>query len=96
MVAEHIAGHMAHEGVESRGPEALWRIKANKSMNDFYRSQSAGRLSPKQREQPNICSDYATHLLPIHYCVFSKYSDDLRPEVITGAPDLFVRSWLIR
>ena len=43
MVAEHIAGHMADEGVEAADLKRLWLHQANKSMNDFIGRKVLGR-----------------------------------------------------
>ena len=76
MVAEHIAGHMAHEGVEAADLKRLWLHQANKSMNDFIGRKVLGR-EPEAGEQPNILQDYANTSSAGSIIAFSKYSDDL-------------------
>lgn len=76
MVAEHIAGHMAHEGVEATDLKRLWLHQANKSMNDFIGRKVLGR-EPEAGEQPNILQDYANTSSAGSIIAFSKYSDDL-------------------
>ncbi|WP_448326837.1 beta-ketoacyl-ACP synthase III [Sulfitobacter sp. M13] len=76
MVAEHIAGHLAHEGVEAADLKRLWLHQANKSMNDFIGRKVLGR-EPEAGEQPNILQDYANTSSAGSIIAFSKYSDDL-------------------
>ena len=76
MVAEHIAGHMADEGVEAADLKRLWLHQANKSMNDFIGRKVLGR-APDAGEQPNILQDYANTSSAGSIIAFSKYSDDL-------------------
>jgi beta-ketodecanoyl-[acyl-carrier-protein] synthase len=76
MVAEHIAGHMAHEGVAATDLKRLWLHQANKSMNDFIGRKVLGR-EPEAGEQPNILQDYANTSSAGSIIAFSKYSDDL-------------------
>lgn len=76
MVAEHIAGHMAHEGVEATDLKRLWLHQANKSMNDFIGRKVLGR-EPEAGEQPNILQDYANTSSAGSIIAFSKYSADL-------------------
>ncbi|WP_289085870.1 beta-ketoacyl-ACP synthase III [uncultured Sulfitobacter sp.] len=76
MVAEHIAGHMADEGVEAADLKRLWLHQANKSMNDFIGRKVLGR-APEAGEQPNILQDYANTSSAGSIIAFSKYSDDL-------------------
>ena len=76
MVTEHIAGHMADEGVEAADLKRLWLHQANKSMNDFIGRKVLGR-APEAGEQPNILQDYANTSSAGSIIAFSKYSDDL-------------------
>ena len=76
MVSDHIAGHMAEEGVEAADLKRLWLHQANKSMNDFIGRKVLGR-APEGMEQPNILQDYANTSSAGSIIAFSKYSDDL-------------------
>ncbi|OIQ45242.1 MAG: beta-ketoacyl-ACP synthase III [Roseobacter sp. MedPE-SW] len=76
MVSQHIADHMADEGVEREGLKRLWLHQANKSMNDFIGKKTLGR-TPAADEQPNILQDYANTSSAGSIIAFSKYSEDL-------------------
>ncbi len=76
MVADHIGGHMADEGVEAADLKRLWLHQANKSMNDFIGRKVLGRV-PEAGEQPNILQDYANTSSAGSIIAFSKYSNDL-------------------
>ena len=76
MVSQHIANHMADEGVETDALKRLWLHQANKSMNDFIGKKVLGR-TPKPGEQPNILQDYANTSSAGSIIAFSQYSDDL-------------------
>ncbi|KPD13787.1 beta-ketoacyl-ACP synthase III [Phaeobacter sp. 11ANDIMAR09] len=76
MVSQHIAGHMADEGIESSELKRLWLHQANKSMNDFIGKKVLGR-TPAEGEQPNILQDYANTSSAGSIIAFSKYSADL-------------------
>jgi beta-ketodecanoyl-[acyl-carrier-protein] synthase len=76
MVADHIAGHMADDGVEAVDLKRLWLHQANKSMNDFIGRKVLGR-APEAGEQPNILQDYANTSSAGSIIAFSKYSSDL-------------------
>jgi len=76
MVSQHIAGHMADEGVTAGDLKRLWLHQANKSMNDFIGKKVLGR-TPAPGEQPNILQDYANTSSAGSIIAFSKYSDDL-------------------
>jgi beta-ketodecanoyl-[acyl-carrier-protein] synthase len=76
MVADHIAGHMADDGVEAADLKRLWLHQANKSMNDFIGRKVLGR-APEEGEQPNILQDYANTSSAGSIIAFSKYSSDL-------------------
>ncbi|MCV3270574.1 beta-ketoacyl-ACP synthase III [Roseobacter sinensis] len=78
MVSDHIARHMADEGVEAGDLKRLWLHQANKTMNDFIGKKVLGR-TPEPSEQPNILQDYANTSSAGSIIAFSKYSDDLRP-----------------
>ena len=76
MVSQHIADHMADEGVEREELKRLWLHQANKSMNDFIGKKTLGR-APAADEQPNILQDYANTSSAGSIIAFSKYSEDL-------------------
>ena len=77
MVSEHVANHMAAEGIEAAGLKRIWLHQANKSMNDFIGKKVLGR-TPDKGEQPNILQDYANTSSAGSIIAFSKYSDDLQ------------------
>ena len=77
MVSEHVANHMAAEGIEAAGLKRIWLHQANKSMNDFIGKKVLGR-TPDKGEQPNILQDYANTSSAGSIIAFSKYSDDLK------------------
>ncbi|MEP4036237.1 beta-ketoacyl-ACP synthase III [Pseudophaeobacter sp.] len=76
MVSQHIANHMADEGIQSDDMKRLWLHQANKSMNDFIGKKALGR-TPAEGEQPNILQDYANTSSAGSIIAFSKYSEDL-------------------
>jgi beta-ketodecanoyl-[acyl-carrier-protein] synthase len=76
LVSDHIAGHIAAEGVGADDLRRLWLHQANKSMNDFIGRKVLGRV-PEPGEQPNILQDYANTSSAGSIIAFSKYSDDL-------------------
>ncbi len=76
LVAQHIADHMAAEGIDAQDLKRLWLHQANKSMNDFIGRKVMGRV-PERSEQPNILQDYANTSSAGSIIAFSKYSDDL-------------------
>lgn len=78
MVSQHIANHMADEGIQRDALKRLWLHQANKSMNDFIGKKTLGR-TPAADEQPNILQDYANTSSAGSIIAFSKYSDDLSP-----------------
>lgn len=77
LVSEHIAGHMADNGISSEDLKRVWLHQANKSMNDFIGRKVLGRV-PEPNEQPNILQDYANTSSAGSIIAFSKYSDDLK------------------
>ena len=77
MVSDHIAAHMADEGVEPSDLKRMWLHQANKSMNDFIGRKVLGR-APEPEEQPNILQDYANTSLAGSIIAFSKYSSDMQ------------------
>ncbi len=77
MVSQHIADHMADEGVTAADLSRLWLHQANKTMNDFIGRKVLGR-DPEPGEQPNILQDYANTSSAGSIIAFSKYSNDLR------------------
>ncbi|MEW9919604.1 beta-ketoacyl-ACP synthase III [Marimonas sp. MJW-29] len=76
MVSDHIAQHMADEGVEATDLKRLWLHQANKSMNDFIGRKVLGR-APEPEEQPNILQDYANTSSAGSIIAFSKHSRDM-------------------
>jgi beta-ketodecanoyl-[acyl-carrier-protein] synthase len=76
MVSDHIAAHMAGEGIQASDLKRLWLHQANKSMNDFIGRKVLGR-TPEVGEQPNILQDYANTSSAGSIIAFSKYSSDL-------------------
>ena len=76
MVSEHIAGHMADNGVQAADLKRIWLHQANKSMNDFIGKKVLGR-TPEPGEQPKILQDYANTSSAGSIIAFSKYSSDL-------------------
>ncbi|MFG6560821.1 beta-ketoacyl-ACP synthase III [Sulfitobacter sp. 1A15299] len=76
MVADHIGGHMADNGLESADLKRIWLHQANKSMNDFIGRKVLGR-APEPGEQPNILQDYANTSSAGSIIAFAKNSDDL-------------------
>ncbi len=76
MVSQHIADHMAAEGVAPSDLKRLWLHQANKTMNDFIGKKVLGR-EPEAGEQPNILQDYANTSSAGSIIAFSKYSGDL-------------------
>ncbi len=76
MVSQHIADHMADEGIAAADLRRLWLHQANKTMNDFIGRKVLGR-DPEPGEQPNILQDYANTSSAGSIIAFSKYSSDL-------------------
>jgi beta-ketodecanoyl-[acyl-carrier-protein] synthase len=76
MVSDHIADHMANEGIQATDLKRIWLHQANKSMNDFIGKKVLGRV-PEGDEQPNILQDYANTSSAGSIIAFSKYSSDL-------------------
>jgi len=76
MVSQHIADHMAAEGLDSDDLKRIWLHQANKTMNDFIGKKVLGRI-PEPGEQPNILQDYANTSSAGSIIAFSKYSDDM-------------------
>ena len=77
LVSDHVAAHMADNGVVSDDLKRIWLHQANKSMNDFIGRKVLGRV-PEPGEQPNILQDYANTSSAGSIIAFSKYSDDLK------------------
>ena len=75
MVSQHIADHMADEGIMADDLKRLWLHQANKTMNDYIGKKVLGR-EPKEGEQPNILQDYANTSSAGSVIAFSKYSED--------------------
>ncbi len=78
MVSQHIADHMADEGVAAEDLKRLWLHQANKTMNDFIGRKVLGRV-PDPAEQPNILQDYANTSSAGSIIAFSKHSSDMQP-----------------
>jgi len=76
MVSDHIATHMADNGVVADDLKRVWLHQANKSMNDFIGKKVLGR-TPDAGEQPNILQDYANTSSAGSIIAFSKHSADL-------------------
>ena len=76
MVSQHIADHMADNGIVAGDLKRLWLHQANKTMNDFIGRKVLGR-DPEPGEQPNILQDYANTSSAGSIIAFSKYSDDM-------------------
>ncbi|WP_281985214.1 beta-ketoacyl-ACP synthase III [Thalassorhabdomicrobium marinisediminis] len=76
LVSQHIAGHMADDGISADDLKRLWLHQANKSMNDYIGKKVLGR-APEDGEQPNILQDYANTSSAGSIIAFAKYSDDL-------------------
>ncbi|SEV94997.1 beta-ketodecanoyl-[acyl-carrier-protein] synthase [Cognatiyoonia koreensis] len=76
LVSQHIAAHMADEGIVASDLKRLWLHQANKTMNDYIGKKVLGR-DPETGEQPNILQDYANTSSAGSIIAFSKYSDDL-------------------
>ncbi|SEQ63136.1 beta-ketodecanoyl-[acyl-carrier-protein] synthase [Loktanella sp. DSM 29012] len=78
MVSQHMADHMADEGLTADDLKRLWLHQANKTMNSYIGKKVMGR-DPEPDEQPNILQDYANTSSAGSIIAFSKYSDDLVP-----------------
>ncbi|MFY9212248.1 MAG: beta-ketoacyl-ACP synthase III [Aestuariivita sp.] len=76
MVSQHIADHMADEGIVADDLKRIWLHQANKTMNDFIGRKVLGR-EPHEGEQPNILQDYANTSSAGSIIAFSKYSNDM-------------------
>ncbi|NIZ14437.1 beta-ketoacyl-ACP synthase III [Phaeobacter sp. HF9A] len=76
LVSQHIADHMADEGISPADLKRLWLHQANKSMNDFIGKKALGR-TPTPKEQPNVLQDYANTSSAGSIIAFSQNSDDL-------------------
>jgi beta-ketodecanoyl-[acyl-carrier-protein] synthase len=76
MVSEHIASHMAEEGVVAEDLKRLWLHQANKTMNDFIGRKVLGR-TPSPDEQPNILQEYANTSSAGSIIAFAKHSADM-------------------
>lgn len=76
LVSQHIASHMADEGVQALDLKRLWLHQANKTMNDYIGKKVLGR-EPEPGEQPNILQDYANTSSAGSIIAFSKHSNDL-------------------
>jgi beta-ketodecanoyl-[acyl-carrier-protein] synthase len=78
LVSQHIATHMADEGVAAGDLKRLWLHQANKTMNDYIGRKVLGR-DPEPGEQPNILQDYANTSSAGSIIAFAQNSADLTP-----------------
>jgi beta-ketodecanoyl-[acyl-carrier-protein] synthase len=78
LVSQHIADHLADEGVGADSLRRLWLHQANKTMNDYIGRKVLGRV-PAPDEQPNILQDYANTSSAGSIIAFAKHSVDLAP-----------------
>ncbi|MEL6203890.1 MAG: beta-ketoacyl-ACP synthase III [Pseudomonadota bacterium] len=78
MVSEHIAAHLADEGVAADALKRLWLHQANKTMNDFIGRKVLGR-TPTPEEQPNILQDYANTSSAGSIIAFAQHSHGFAP-----------------
>ena len=78
LVSQHIADHMAADGITADDLRRLWLHQANKSMNDYIGKRVLGR-DPAPGEQPNILQDYANTSSAGSIIAFAQNSDDLVP-----------------
>ena len=78
LVSQHIADHLANEGVSADSLRRLWLHQANKTMNDYIGRKVLGRV-PASDEQPNILQDYANTSSAGSIIAFAKHSVDLAP-----------------
>ena len=78
LVSQHIASHMADDGITANDLKRLWLHQANKAMNDYIGKKVLGR-DPEPGEQPNILQDYANTSSAGSIIAFSQHSDDLAP-----------------
>ncbi|MBS1304011.1 beta-ketoacyl-ACP synthase III [Loktanella sp. SALINAS62] len=76
LVSQHMADHMADEGLVATDLKRLWLHQANKTMNAYIGKKVLGR-DPEPGEQPNILQDYANTSSAGSIIAFSQYSDDL-------------------
>jgi beta-ketodecanoyl-[acyl-carrier-protein] synthase len=88
LVSQHIADHMAAEGVGPTDLTRLWLHQANKAMNDFIGRKVMGRV-PAPEEQPNILGLRQHLFRRVDHRVFAAFrGHDRGPE----RADLFLRS----
>jgi len=78
LVSQHMADHMADEGITADDLKRLWLHQANKAMNDYIGKKVLGR-EPAPSEQPNILQDYANTSSAGSIIAFAQNSDDLKP-----------------
>ncbi|SHE37199.1 beta-ketodecanoyl-[acyl-carrier-protein] synthase [Loktanella atrilutea] len=76
LVSQHMADHMADEGIGPDDLKRLWLHQANKAMNDYIGKKVLGR-DPEPGEQPNILQDYANTSSAGSIIAFSQHSEDL-------------------
>ncbi|MHA7887909.1 beta-ketoacyl-ACP synthase III [Roseicyclus sp.] len=76
LVSQHIADHMAEEGVAASDLTRLWLHQANKTMNDYIGRKVLGR-DPEPGEQPNILQDYANTSSAGSIIAFAQHSADM-------------------
>jgi beta-ketodecanoyl-[acyl-carrier-protein] synthase len=78
LVSQHMADHMADEGITADDLKRLWLHQANKAMNDYIGKKVLGH-EPAPGEQPNILQDYANTSSAGSIIAFAQNSDDLKP-----------------
>lgn len=78
LVSQHIAAHMADEGITAQDLKRLWLHQANKTMNDYIGKKVLGR-EPLAGEQPNILQDYANTSSAGSIIAFAQHSADMTP-----------------
>lgn len=78
LVSQHIAAHMADEGIGADDLRRLWLHQANKTMNDYIGKKVLGR-DPAEGEQPNILQDYANTSSAGSIIAFAQHRDGLAP-----------------
>jgi beta-ketodecanoyl-[acyl-carrier-protein] synthase len=77
LVCDHIAGHLAADGVAPEGLRRLWLHQANRAMNDYIGRRVLGR-EPREGEQPNILQDFANTSSAGSIIALDRFSDDLQ------------------
>jgi len=78
LVCDHIARHLADEGIPASALRRLWLHQANQAMNDYIGARVLGRR-PEPQEQPNILQDYANTSSAGSIIAFDRHKADLGP-----------------